>query len=90
MARGGKREGAGRKLGARNKADKEARSKASAEGVTPLDYMLKVMRDESQPADRRDRMAMGAAPYMHAKSVEHSGPKGGAIELAWQTAPSAR
>lgn len=40
----------------------------------PLDYMLRVMRDPSAPAKRRDEMAKAVAPYVHAKlsSVEHS------------------
>lgn len=75
MARGGKRAGAGRPVGAVAKTDKEARAKAKESGEMPLDYMLRVMRDESQPADRRDRMAIAAAPYGHAKltSVEVKG-----------------
>ncbi len=33
----------------------------------PLDYMLRVMRDESADPDRRDDMAKTAAPYLHGK-----------------------
>lgn len=37
----------------------------AATGIVPLDYMLMVMRDESQPPERRDEMAKAAAPYVH-------------------------
>lgn len=39
-------------------------------GKKPLDYMLGVMNDESAEDDRRDKMAMAAAPYIHAKRGE--------------------
>ena len=46
----------------------------AASGLTPLDCMLSVLRDES--ADRHERMeaARNAAPYVHPKfaSLEHS------------------
>lgn len=67
MPRGGKREGAGRKLGAVARADKEAREKARETGETPLEYMLRVMRDEGAEPDRRDRMAVAAGPFVHAR-----------------------
>jgi hypothetical protein len=31
----------------------------------PLDYMIRVMRDPSTEAHRRDAMAKAAAPYLH-------------------------
>jgi len=37
---------------------------------TPLAYMLDVMNDPSVPEDRRDRMAMAAAPYCHPKLTD--------------------
>lgn len=44
-------------------------------GELPLDYMLRVMRDPDQPAQRRDDMAKAAAPFLHAKlqTIQHSG-----------------
>lgn len=75
----GKKTG-GRKKGSTNKikADKAA---IEASGETPLEYMLRVMRDPNVDKERRDRLAQGAAPYVHAKlaSIEHAGPDGGAI-----------
>lgn len=75
MSRGGKRENAGRKLGAVAKVTAEARKKALAEGISPLEYMLKVMRNAKLDAKRRDDMAKAAAPFVHAKlaSMEHHG-----------------
>ena len=35
----------------------------------PLDYMLRVMRDTTASATRRDEMARAAAPYLHAKAL---------------------
>lgn len=44
-------------------------------GDLPLDYMLRIMRDRSQPPQRRDDMAKAAAPFLHAKlqTIQHSG-----------------
>jgi hypothetical protein len=35
------------------------------EGLTPLEYMLAVLRDETVEPERRDEMAKAAAPYLH-------------------------
>jgi hypothetical protein len=35
--------------------------------MMPLDYMLKVIRDETATKERRDAMAISAAPYCHAR-----------------------
>ncbi|TWG90335.1 hypothetical protein L598_000700000920 [Mesorhizobium sp. J18] len=82
MARGGKRDGAGRKPGTPNKASIERQKKVAATGITPLDYMLKVMRDPKADAGRRDDMAKAAAPYVHPKlaSMQHTGRGGGPIQ----------
>lgn len=50
MARGGKREGAGRKLGAVTKRTREVADRALAEGKTPLEVMLDNMRHFQQVA----------------------------------------
>lgn len=69
---GGARPGAGRKKGGENlatrvrkEAVREAVEEARAEGITPLEYMLKVMRDVTADDKRRDAMAAAAASYMH-------------------------
>lgn len=77
MARGGKREGAGRKKGALTKRTQEILAAAAVEGETPLEYMLRVMRDKAADERRRDSMAVAAAAFMHPRlaAVEHSGDK---------------
>src|SRR5260370_41809438 len=79
MARGGARPGSGRKKGVVSKATAEARKAALASGISPLDYMLSVMRDQTVDVRRRDAMAMAAAPYLHPKlaAVAHSGAEFG-------------
>lgn len=81
MPRGGVRAGAGRPRGAPNKINADQRAAIAASGETPLDYMLRVMRDPAAPDDRRDRMASTAAPYVHAKlaSMEVTGRDGEAL-----------
>lgn len=72
MARGGYRPGAGRpkKSGGASKAGviAEAKREARKSGVTPLEYMLAVMNDAEGDPDRRDKMAIAAAPYVHVKA----------------------
>ena len=82
MPQGGKREGAGRPKGSVSKLDEEARKVALASGVSPLDYMLGVMRDEAADEAKRLDAAKAAAPYCHARlsSVEVAGPGGGPVE----------
>lgn len=80
---GGKRPGAGRKKGSPNKVTAEKRAEIAASGLTPLEYMLKVMRDEGEESHRRLSAAQAAAPYVHAKlsSIEVSGKDGGPVEI---------
>ena len=75
---GGKRPGAGRKRGSVAKVDAEVRKAALKEGISPLDYMLKIMRDSGADEHRRDDMAKAAAPYLHAKlqSLQHANAPG--------------
>lgn len=79
MARGGKRPGAGRKKGAVARVTAQARKKALESGISPLDYMLKVMRSTKAETKRRDDMAKAAAPFCHTRAIEHSGPNRGPI-----------
>jgi hypothetical protein len=83
--RGGKRVNAGRKVGAATKKTRLIAEKAMEEGITPLEFMLNVMRTE--PGDIEDarllaaheamrfEAAKAAAPYIHPRlaAVEHSG-----------------
>lgn len=81
---GGRRKGAGRKPGATTKKTREIADRAAEEGVTPLEFMLQVMRSEPpeglegnalvQAMSMRFEAAKAAAPYMHPRlsSVEMS------------------
>jgi hypothetical protein len=73
--KGGKRPGAGRKPGGRNRRTLEAIAAAEASGITPLEYMLRVMRNKRSGAAVRLDAAKSAAPYVHARlaSIEHKG-----------------
>src|ERR1700730_1834200 len=72
----GKKTG-GRKKEPQNRAATAAavRAEVAASGEIPLDYMLRVMRDETVEPTRRDAMAKAAAPYVHPSlaSVRHGG-----------------
>ena len=90
--RGGARPGAGRKPGSATKRTREIAERAADEGITPLEYMLAVMRSDPPPdlagpafvaaMNLRFEAAKAAAPYMHPRlaSVEHTGKEGGAID----------
>ena len=93
--RGGARKNAGRKAGSATTKTREIADKAMEQGISPLEYMLQVMRQE--PADGlepRDAMtaqsirfeaAKAAAPYIHPRlaAVELSGPDGGPVSMNW-------
>ena len=70
---GGSRPGAGRKKSEVKLPPPDIRVASLNAGMSPLDYMLAVMRDDTADAQRRDRMAQAAAPYVHAKPAE-TGP----------------
>ncbi|MBX9772940.1 MAG: hypothetical protein K2Y71_00900 [Xanthobacteraceae bacterium] len=61
---------------------------AVAATESPLDYMLRVMRDPMQDDARRDAMAKAALPYVHARltSVDGQLPdkQDGSISFTWQ------
>ena len=82
--RGGKRPGAGRPKGARNKRTEERVQQNLVKGKLPLEYMLDVMRNGSIPKERRDKMAIAAAPYLHPRLATHevSGKGGGEIKFS--------
>ena len=76
--RGGFRPGAGRpRSGAASviKIEVAALSAALTADITPLEYMLAVMRDPAAPTARRDRMAALAAPYCHARATDAAAGK---------------
>lgn len=65
----------GRPKGSRNTFNEVTRARIAREGELPLDYMLRVMRDNRSTQARRDAMAIAAAPYLHARlqAIRHSG-----------------
>jgi hypothetical protein len=70
IGRGGKRPGAGRPPGAKNKRSKAAElvAKAKAEALEmPVDRLLRRMNDTSLPEMYRDELARYAAPYVSAR-----------------------
>lgn len=70
----GKKTG-GRQKGTPNKANAARQAAVEATGLTPLDYMLATLRDETAEPDARKWAAQNAAPYIHPRlaAVEHSG-----------------
>lgn len=48
---------------------------AAAENLTPLEYMLRVMNNPESGKERRDRMAVAAAPFIHPRKGEGAGKK---------------
>lgn len=63
---GGARQGAGRPAGSINRRSVEILA-AVADGMSPIEYMLSIMRDEAATADSRAWAAEKAAPYFHPK-----------------------
>lgn len=78
----GERRG-GRRPGALNKKSREIAAKAMSGGESPLEYMLRVMRDSTADEARRADMAKSAAPYMHPRlaSTELTGKGGGPVQV---------
>lgn len=65
MSRGGARAGAGRPAGSVNRRSSEVIAEALADGKTPLEYMLEIMRDENAEEKRRDWAAEKCANFVH-------------------------
>ena len=78
MPVGGKRPGSGRPKGARNVKTIAQVAKVAESGLLPLDYLLSVLRDETEDRDVRMDAAHKAAPYIHAKlaTVDHKSTDG--------------
>lgn len=74
---------AGRVKGTPNRRTKAKAAKIAESGLTPLEYMLGVLRDPTARAADRMDAAKGAAPYCHPRltAVEMTGKGGGPIEV---------
>ena len=64
----------GREKGTPNRATSDMRREIAESGEMPLEYIVRVMRDETVEQSRRDHMARAAAPYLHPRLsvVEHN------------------
>ncbi len=84
MARGGVRPGSGRPKGAATKRTREIAEQAMAQGLTPLEYMLSVLRDASNDTHTRMDAAKSAAPYVHPRlqSTEIKGDPDAPVALS--------
>jgi hypothetical protein len=87
--KGGARPGAGRKKGAPNKKTAAVQRAVEESGITPLAFMLQIMRQDHPPEgaepaqviafnNMRFEAAKAAAPYVHARlaAVEMTGKDG--------------
>ena len=68
--RGGRRRGAGRPLGSKNRRTAEIARAAAVSGITPIEVMLGTMRElwaQGTPEAKREaaEIAKDAAPYIH-------------------------
>lgn len=75
MPAGGARAGAGRPKGRRTMTTLKREKEIRDSGLAPLDYLLKVLRDEKEESPRRLEAAKAAAPYVHPRlnAVTHKG-----------------
>jgi hypothetical protein len=60
VAHGGPRKGAGRKAGSTTRKTREIAERATAEGITPLEVMLRAMREHVEHADTLQAQAAKA------------------------------
>ena len=72
----------GRQKGSANKATAAKEAAIAASGLTPLDYMLSLLRDEKNDGLTRFEAAKAAAPYVHARlqATQLTGSNGGPVE----------
>lgn len=78
----------GRQPGTPNKASAEREQVIAASGLTPLEYMLALMRDAKADEAKRLDAAKAAAPYVHPRlaAMELSGDPDRPVELSMQVA----
>jgi hypothetical protein len=65
MAGRGQTKTGGRKKGVKNKASVKREAEIKASGITPLEYMLGVLRDPDSSDEDKRWAAEHAAPYCH-------------------------
>jgi hypothetical protein len=69
------------KAGTRNKATAAKAAAIEASGLTPLAYLLSLMRDESLDPMTRMEAAKAAAPYVHPRLSASEPPRGDVVPL---------
>ena len=65
----------GEELAAEVNGEKPPEPVMEGENVTPLEVMLKGMRDPNEPKETRYRLAIAAAPFIHPRKGEGMGKK---------------
>lgn len=70
----------GRQKGTPNKATAAKAAAIAEAGITPLDFMLQLMRDEVADAAQRLDAAKSAAPYVHPR-LQAVDPKTGSAAV---------
>jgi hypothetical protein len=86
MPRGGRRPGAGRKPGSRLKRTREIADAIALQGITPLDYLMTIVRSSPGTPEALDA-AKAAAPYMHPRLTSVALGQDadlGPISIAWE------
>ena len=71
---GGVRPGAGRPKGSLSQRHVELLAGAVSEGISPVEYMLSIMRNEEEDEKRRAWAAEKAAPYIHPRPAPIARP----------------
>jgi hypothetical protein len=78
------RPGAGRKKGGQNKKTREIADRAAAEGITPIEVMLRTMRKRWDAEDEPGALeaAQMAAPYVHPRLSTVDAKHSGSLDVA--------
>lgn len=88
MARGGKREGAGRKVGAVTAAKRELAEMAKDHAEAALETLVSIHKSGTEPASARVSAANAILDRAYGKppqSLEHTGKDGGPVGILFQT-----
>jgi hypothetical protein len=73
----------GRQKGVKNKASIERQAAIAASGLTPVDFLLGIMRDTEAELGTRIDAGKAVAPYIHPKlaNIEMTGKDGGPLQV---------
>ncbi len=73
--------GQGRPKGVPNKATLTRQAEIAASGLTPLEFMLSILRDENKDEALRADMAKAAAPYVHPRLTSIEAKVSGSLDI---------